>query len=71
MAHLQQWQKLSFQLVNLDRRGVVNLIRPDLVNLDWRSLVRLLRRWVVNYTGFCTIKRICKFCYANKANKAK
>lgn len=52
MAPLQQKQKLHFQLVNLDRRGVVNLLRRDLVNLDRRSLVSLNRRRVVNYTGF-------------------
>ena len=37
----------SFQVVNLDRSGVVNLSRYQVVSLN--------RSGVVNFTGFCTV----------------
>ena len=44
MAPLQQEQKPSFQVVNLDRTEVVNLDRSRVVSLN--------RTGVVNYAGF-------------------
>jgi hypothetical protein len=54
MAPLQQEQKPSFQVVNLDRTEVVNLDRTGVVNLDRSRVVSLNRTGVVNYTGFST-----------------
>ena len=55
MAPLQQEQKPSFQVVNLDRTEVVNLDRTGVVNLDRSRVVSLNRTGVVNYTGFSTL----------------
>ena len=63
MAPKQQEQKPSFQVVNLGRPGVVNLIRSEVVNLDRTGVVNLdrsrvvslNRTGVVNYTGFSSI----------------
>ena len=54
MAPLQQEQKPSFQVVNLDRTEVVNLDRIQVVNLDRTGAVSLNRSRVVNFTGFST-----------------
>lgn len=55
MAPLQQEQKPSFQVVNLDRTTLVNLDRTEVVNLRRIGVVSLNRTGVVNYPGFSTM----------------
>ncbi|MEI2695690.1 MAG: T9SS type A sorting domain-containing protein [Saprospiraceae bacterium] len=66
MAPLQQEQKPSFQVVNLDRTEVVNLDRTGVVNLDRSRVVSLNRTGVVNYTGFSTIAQMC-YAYGGRS----
>ncbi|MBK6860839.1 MAG: hypothetical protein IPG95_11260 [Saprospiraceae bacterium] len=61
MAPLQQEQKPSFQVVNLDRTEVVNLDRTGVVNLDRSRVVSLNRTGVVNYAGFSNNLLIARF----------
>ena len=74
MAPLQQEQKPSFQVVNLDRIEVVNLDRTGVVNLDRSRVVSLNRTGVVNYTGFSNLdhnkfKCTCNLKIDRESNK--